>query len=85
MAKPGKAPKLLKPMMLTIAAAAAWAAMNEPASSTIATTAVWGLKMIAVALLVQAVLAMLMPAFRLGFVLLGAAIKQASTRKEAES
>ncbi len=85
MAKADKTPKLLKPMMLTVAAAAAWAAMNEPASFSAATIAVWGLETIAVALLVRAILAMLMPAFWVGIVLLGAAIKQIGTGKEAES
>lgn len=85
MAKAGKTPKLLKPMMLTIAAAAAWAAMNEPASLTFASVGVWGLEVLAVALLVQAVLAMLTPAVTLGIVLFAAALRQARQNKEAES
>lgn len=83
MAKAGKTPKLLKPTMLTIAAAAAWAAMNEPASLTPASAGVWGLEVLAVALLVRAVLAMCTPAVGLGLVLLRAAMRQAN--KEAES
>lgn len=85
MAKAGKTPKLLRPMMLTIAAAAAWAAMNEPASLTLASAGVWGLKILAVGLLVRAVLAMLTPAVALGIVLFGAAMRQARNSKEAES
>jgi hypothetical protein len=84
MAKAGKTPKLLKPMMLTIAAAAAWAAMNEPVSLTLASAGVWGLEILAVALLIRAVLAMLTPVVALGIVLLGAAMRQAGNGRGAE-
>ncbi|MBB5373752.1 hypothetical protein [Acidocella aromatica] len=84
MAKAGKTQKLLKPTMVTIAAAAAWAATHEPESLTPASAGVWGLEVLAVALLVRAVLALFTPAVALGIVLLRAAMQQASG-KEAES
>jgi hypothetical protein len=84
MAKLGKTPKLLKPTMLTIAAVAAWAAMNEPESLTPAGAGVWGLEALAEALLVRAMLAMFTPAVALGIVLLRAAMRQVSNQ-EAES
>ncbi|MCB5945693.1 hypothetical protein [Acidocella sp. KAb 2-4] len=84
MAKGAKKPKLLKPMMLTIAAAAAWGAVHEPLTFTVASAGVWALQVLAVALLVRAALALLTPGMTLGIALLGAALRQTANGKEVQ-
>ncbi len=61
MGKSSQKPTILKPMMITLAAMAAWAAMHEPASFDAGSVAVWALEAVAVALLVRAVLALVTP------------------------
>jgi hypothetical protein len=72
-------------MMLTLAAAAAWAAMHEPASFDLSSAGQWGLEMLAVALLVRAVLALLTPVLALFGALLLQAVKDIGKDKSAES
>jgi len=49
-------------LMMTVAAAAFWAAMHEPVTLDICSVGGWGLQTLAVALLACAVLVLLMPA-----------------------
>jgi uncharacterized membrane-anchored protein len=73
MDKSSQKPKILKPMMITLAAMAAWAAMHEPVSFDAGSLGVWALEAVAVALLVRAVLALVAP----GLGLLAALLQRA--------
>jgi hypothetical protein len=84
MAKAGRTLEFLKPMPLTIAATASWAAMHEPQDLDVAHGAVWALETLAVALLVRAALALLVPASALCLALLGTLLRRPGKGKQAE-
>jgi hypothetical protein len=66
----GKAPRLVRPGPLMVAAAILWAAANEPTGFTMASVIVWLLGSVTVAILARAALALLQPLTRLGLALL---------------
>jgi len=69
-----------KNTLMTIAAAASWAAMHEPTVLDFGSVSVWGLQTLAVALLVRAVLALLAPALGLCGVLLQHALAESRNK-----
>jgi hypothetical protein len=84
MLKRGKSRELLKPLPLTIAVAASWAALHEPQNLNAACAAVWGLETLAVALVVRAMLALALPVLALGLVLPMALLRHPGKGKQAE-
>ena len=64
------AQRLVRPGPLMVAAAILWAADNQPAGLTLASTIVWLLGSLTIAILARAVIALLVPVVKLGTVLL---------------
>jgi hypothetical protein len=75
MAKTSKNQKILNPLMMTLAAMTAWAALNEPARFDVGNIGVWSLEALAVALLTRAGLALLTPLLGVFGVLLQRAVQ----------
>jgi hypothetical protein len=64
------AQRLVRPGPLMVAAAILWAAANEPVGFTMASTIVWVLGALTIAILARAALALLQPLTKLGVALL---------------
>ena len=64
------AQRLVRPGPLMVAAAILWAAGNEPTGFTLASTIVWLLGTLTIAILARAALALLQPLTKLGIALL---------------
>lgn len=79
MAKPANSRKLLSPGMLTLAAAAAWAAVHEPGEFSAATVGVWLCGAVTMALLARAALALFTPLLAMFGVIVGRALKTMQT------
>lgn len=77
------AQRLIRPGPLMIAAAILWAAGNEPARLTLASTLIWLLGSLTIAILARAGLALLQPLAKLGIgLLLQGVPRQAPNRED---